>query len=86
MLFCVFLQSIKEFQPEEHLQILEEEAALGIKEDDKSLYVCEPFRGVVFSHLRKVCYPSTTSSCVLSFLQASLATPALCMCSVTYLQ
>ncbi|XP_064025913.1 DNA topoisomerase 2-binding protein 1 isoform X1 [Pogoniulus pusillus] len=52
--FCKALESIKEFQPEEHLQILEEEAALSIKEDDKSLYICDPFRGVVFSHLRKL--------------------------------
>lgn len=51
---CVSLQSIKEFQSEEHLQILEEETALNIKENDKSLYICDPFRGVVFEHLRKV--------------------------------
>ncbi|XP_054016896.1 DNA topoisomerase 2-binding protein 1 [Dryobates pubescens] len=52
--FFKALESIKEFQPEEHLQILEEAAALNIKEDDKSLYICDPFRGVVFSHLRKL--------------------------------
>lgn len=57
----VSLQSIKEFQPEEHLQVLEEEAALSIKENDKSLYICDPFRGVVFSHLKKVCYPPASS-------------------------
>ncbi|NWU92992.1 TOPB1 protein, partial [Upupa epops] len=52
--FSKALESIKEFQPEEHLQILEEEAALNIKENDKSLYVCDPFRGAVFDHLRKL--------------------------------
>uniref|UniRef100_A0A8C3Y459 DNA topoisomerase II binding protein 1 n=1 Tax=Catharus ustulatus TaxID=91951 RepID=A0A8C3Y459_CATUS len=30
-----------------------------IKENDKSLYICDPFRGVGFSHLRKVCNPAT---------------------------
>lgn len=54
----VSLQSIKEFQSEEHLQIIEEETALNIKENDKSLYICDPFRGVVFEHLKKVCYSS----------------------------
>ncbi|NXG70742.1 TOPB1 protein, partial [Baryphthengus martii] len=47
-------QSIKEFQPEEHLQVLEEAAALNIEENDKSLYVCDPFRGVVFNHLKEL--------------------------------
>lgn len=51
---CVSLQSVKEFQSEEHLQVLEEETALNIKENDKSLYICDPFRGVVFEHLKKV--------------------------------
>lgn len=64
----VFLQSIKEFQSEEHLQILEEEAALNITENDKSLYICDPFTGVVFNHLKKVRYTSTYASYILSFL------------------
>lgn len=53
------MQSIKEFQSEEHLQILEEETVLSIKENDKSLYICDPFQGVGFSHLKKVCHPAT---------------------------
>ncbi|XP_064907805.1 DNA topoisomerase 2-binding protein 1 isoform X2 [Columba livia] len=52
--FFKALESIKEFQSEEHLQILEEETALNIKENDKSLYICDPFRGVVFEHLKKL--------------------------------
>ncbi|NXF75346.1 TOPB1 protein, partial [Sclerurus mexicanus] len=52
--FSKALESIKEFQSEEHLQILEEEAVLNIKENDKSLYICDPFRGVGFSHLKKL--------------------------------
>ncbi|EMP31579.1 DNA topoisomerase 2-binding protein 1-A [Chelonia mydas] len=47
-------RSIKEFQSEEYLQILEEVPALNIKENDKSLYICDPFSGIVFSHLKKL--------------------------------
>uniref|UniRef100_A0A674K490 BRCT domain-containing protein n=1 Tax=Terrapene triunguis TaxID=2587831 RepID=A0A674K490_9SAUR len=54
LLFHVFLQSIKEFQSEEYLQILEEVPALNIKENDKSLYICDPFSGIAFSHLKKL--------------------------------
>ncbi|XP_043364842.1 DNA topoisomerase 2-binding protein 1 isoform X2 [Dermochelys coriacea] len=52
--FFKALESIKEFQSEEYLQILEEVPALNIKENDKSLYICDPFSGVVFSHLKKL--------------------------------
>ncbi|XP_071417341.1 DNA topoisomerase 2-binding protein 1 isoform X2 [Pithys albifrons albifrons] len=52
--FSKALVSIKEFQSEEHLQILEEETVLNIKENDKSLYICDPFRGMGFSHLKKL--------------------------------
>ncbi|XP_066206563.1 DNA topoisomerase 2-binding protein 1 isoform X1 [Saccopteryx leptura] len=48
------LESIKEFQSEEYLQIITEEEALKIKENDRSLYICDPFSGVVFDHLRKL--------------------------------
>ncbi|KAM7176693.1 DNA topoisomerase 2-binding protein 1 [Macrochelys suwanniensis] len=52
--FFKALESIKEFQSEEYLQILEEVPALNIKENDKSLYICDPFSGIVFSHLKKL--------------------------------
>uniref|UniRef100_A0A452S5G9 DNA topoisomerase 2-binding protein 1 n=1 Tax=Ursus americanus TaxID=9643 RepID=A0A452S5G9_URSAM len=53
---CFFkaLESIKEFQSEEYLQIITEEEALKIKENDKSLYICDPFSGIVFDHLKKL--------------------------------
>ncbi|VTJ75522.1 DNA topoisomerase 2-binding protein 1 isoform X1 [Marmota monax] len=53
---CFFkaLESIKEFQSEEYLQIITEEEALKIKENDRSLYICDPFSGAVFDHLRKL--------------------------------
>lgn len=50
-----FFQSIKEFQSEEYLQIITEEEALKIKENDRSLYICDPFSGDAFDHLKKVC-------------------------------
>ncbi|KAL7976778.1 hypothetical protein Chor_008727 [Crotalus horridus] len=50
---CI-LQSIKEFQSEECLQILDKEAALRIQENDKSLYICDQFSGIVFNHLQKL--------------------------------
>ncbi|MBZ3876315.1 DNA topoisomerase 2-binding protein 1 [Sciurus carolinensis] len=53
---CFFkaLESIKEFQSEEYLQIITEEEALKIKENDRSLYICDPFNGAVFDHLKKL--------------------------------
>uniref|UniRef100_A0A8C0HT85 DNA topoisomerase 2-binding protein 1 n=1 Tax=Balaenoptera musculus TaxID=9771 RepID=A0A8C0HT85_BALMU len=52
---CFFkaLESIKEFQSEEYLQIITEEEALKMKENDRSLYICDPFSGKVFDHLKK---------------------------------
>ncbi|KAM9187740.1 DNA topoisomerase 2-binding protein 1 [Dugong dugon] len=53
---CFFkaLESMKEFQSEEYLHIITEEEALKIKENDRSLYVCDPFSGIVFDHLKKL--------------------------------
>uniref|UniRef100_A0A1W7RFK4 Mutagen-sensitive 101 n=1 Tax=Agkistrodon contortrix contortrix TaxID=8713 RepID=A0A1W7RFK4_AGKCO len=51
--FLQALESIKEFQSEECLQILDKEAALRIQENDKSLYICDQFSGIVFNHLQK---------------------------------
>ncbi|XP_054984317.1 DNA topoisomerase 2-binding protein 1 isoform X1 [Sorex araneus] len=52
--FFKALESIKEFQTEEYLQIITEDEALKIKENDRSLYICDPFSGVVFDHLKKL--------------------------------
>ncbi|XP_073915497.1 DNA topoisomerase 2-binding protein 1 isoform X3 [Castor canadensis] len=52
--FLKALESIKEFQSEEYLQIITEEEALKIKENDRSLYICDPFSGTVFHHLKKL--------------------------------
>ncbi|XP_060154581.1 DNA topoisomerase 2-binding protein 1 isoform X2 [Globicephala melas] len=53
---CFFkaLESMKEFQSEEYLQIITEEEALKMKENDRSLYICDPFSGKVFDHLKKL--------------------------------
>ncbi|XP_077158778.1 DNA topoisomerase 2-binding protein 1 isoform X2 [Paroedura picta] len=52
--FLQALESIKEFQSDEYLQILEDEAALKIQESNKSLYICDQFSGIVFNHLQKL--------------------------------
>ncbi|KAM6223874.1 DNA topoisomerase 2-binding protein 1 [Rhynchocyon petersi] len=52
--FIKALESMKEFQSEEYLQIITEEEALKIKENDKSLFICDPFNGIVFDHLKKL--------------------------------
>ncbi|NXJ83930.1 TOPB1 protein, partial [Trogon melanurus] len=69
------LQSIKEFQSEKHLQILEEETALTIKENDKSLYICDPFRGVVFNHLKKLGCRIVGPQAVLYCMQSQRCVP-----------
>ncbi|XP_013158549.1 DNA topoisomerase 2-binding protein 1 isoform X1 [Falco peregrinus] len=73
--FFKALESIGEFQSEEHLQILEEEAALNIKQNDKSLYICDPFRGVVFSHLKKLGCRIVGPQVVLYCMQSQRCVP-----------
>ncbi|KFW85689.1 DNA topoisomerase 2-binding protein 1 [Manacus vitellinus] len=73
--FFKALESIKEFQSEEHLQILEEEAVLNIKENDKSLYICDPFRGVGFSHLKKLGCRIVGPQVVLYCMQSQRCVP-----------
>ncbi|XP_030302163.1 DNA topoisomerase 2-binding protein 1 [Calypte anna] len=73
--FSKALESIKEFQSEEHLQILEEAAALNIKENDKSLYICDPFQGVVFSHLKKLGCRIVGPQVVLYCMQSQQCVP-----------
>ncbi|XP_028612628.1 DNA topoisomerase 2-binding protein 1 [Grammomys surdaster] len=53
---CFFkaLESIKELQSEDYLQIITDEDALKIKENDKSLYICDRFSGTVFDHLKQL--------------------------------
>ncbi|NXN86326.1 TOPB1 protein, partial [Bombycilla garrulus] len=73
--FSKALESIKEFQSEEHLQILEEEAVLKIKENDKSLYICDPFGGVGFSHLKKLGCRIVGPQVVLFCMQSQRCVP-----------
>ncbi|NXX90266.1 TOPB1 protein, partial [Centropus bengalensis] len=73
--FLKALESIKEFQSEDHLQILEEEAALSVKENDKSLYICDPFRGAVFNHLKKLGCRIVGPQVVLYCMQSQRCVP-----------
>ncbi|XP_075443224.1 DNA topoisomerase 2-binding protein 1 isoform X3 [Ascaphus truei] len=47
-------EAIKEFQSDEYLQFIEEREALDLKEKDKSLYICDPFSGAAFNHLKQL--------------------------------
>ncbi|XP_072507457.1 DNA topoisomerase 2-binding protein 1-like isoform X2 [Notamacropus eugenii] len=53
-LFFAVFGYMKEYLSEEYLQVLAEEQALNIKENDKSIYICEPFSGMAFDHLQKL--------------------------------
>ncbi|XP_021386928.2 DNA topoisomerase 2-binding protein 1 [Lonchura striata] len=73
--FSKALEAIKEFQSEEHLQILEEETVLNIKENDKSLYICDPFSGMGFSHLKKLGCRIVGPQVVLYCMQSQRCVP-----------
>ncbi|XP_063778445.1 DNA topoisomerase 2-binding protein 1 [Pseudophryne corroboree] len=47
-------EDIKAFQSDEYLHKIEEKEALSLKEKDKSLYICDPFSGAPFNHLKKL--------------------------------
>nr|AAP03894.2 Xmus101 [Xenopus laevis] len=47
-------EAMKQIQSDESLQLTEEREALLLKEKDKSLYICDPFSGAAFSHLKKL--------------------------------
>ncbi|XP_075683232.1 DNA topoisomerase 2-binding protein 1 [Rhinoderma darwinii] len=47
-------EEIKAFQSDEYLHLIDEKEALNVKEKDKSLYICDPFSGAAFNHLKKL--------------------------------
>ncbi|XP_073534197.1 DNA topoisomerase 2-binding protein 1 [Phyllobates terribilis] len=47
-------EEIKAFQSDEYLHLIDEKEALSVKEKDKSLYICDPFSGAAFNHLKKL--------------------------------
>lgn len=52
--FFKAFESMKEFQSEEYIQIITEDEALKIKQNDQTLYICDTFNGAVFDHLKKL--------------------------------
>lgn len=52
--FTKAFQAIKEFQSEEFLQIVNEDETFSLKIKDNSLYVCDPFEGAAYDHLKKL--------------------------------
>uniref|UniRef100_A0A8V5FMI4 Uncharacterized protein n=1 Tax=Melopsittacus undulatus TaxID=13146 RepID=A0A8V5FMI4_MELUD len=73
--FYKALESMKEFQSEEHLQILDEGTACNIRENDKSLYICDPFTGVAFNHLKQLGCRIVGPQVVLYCIQAQRCVP-----------
>ncbi|XP_078282739.1 DNA topoisomerase 2-binding protein 1 isoform X2 [Rhinoraja longicauda] len=51
--FTKAFQAIKEFQSEEFLQIVDEDETFSLKIKDNSLYICDPFEGAAYDHLKK---------------------------------
>ncbi|XP_069814444.1 DNA topoisomerase 2-binding protein 1 isoform X2 [Dendropsophus ebraccatus] len=47
-------EEIKAFQSNEYLHMIDDKEALALKEKDKSLYICDPFSGPAFNHLKKL--------------------------------
>ncbi|KAM4028939.1 DNA topoisomerase 2-binding protein 1 isoform 4-T4 [Anomaloglossus baeobatrachus] len=47
-------EEIQAFQSDEYLHLIDEKEALSLKEKDKSLYICDPFSGAAFNHLKKL--------------------------------
>uniref|UniRef100_UPI00398E5BD6 DNA topoisomerase 2-binding protein 1 n=1 Tax=Pristiophorus japonicus TaxID=55135 RepID=UPI00398E5BD6 len=52
--FTKAYEAIKEFKSEEFLQTVHEDEACSLKVKDNSLYICDPFEGVAYSHLTKL--------------------------------
>ncbi|KAM3928055.1 DNA topoisomerase 2-binding protein 1 [Leptodactylus fuscus] len=52
--FCEAHEEIKAFQSDEYLHLIDEKEALSVKQKDKSLYICDPFSGPAFNHLKKL--------------------------------
>ncbi|XP_069504813.1 DNA topoisomerase 2-binding protein 1 isoform X2 [Ambystoma mexicanum] len=52
--FLKAYEAIKEFQSDEFLQTIEEDDALSLIDKDKSLYICDPFSGNAFAHLKQL--------------------------------
>ncbi|XP_067856042.1 DNA topoisomerase 2-binding protein 1 [Heptranchias perlo] len=52
--FTKAYQAIKEFKSEEFLQTVHEDETFSLKVKDSSLYICDPFEGEAYSHLKKL--------------------------------
>ncbi|XP_048367184.1 DNA topoisomerase 2-binding protein 1 isoform X2 [Sphaerodactylus townsendi] len=73
--FLQALELLKEFKSDECLQILEKDAALKIQENDKSLYICDQFSGIVFNHLQKLGCRIVGPQVVIYCMQNQLCVP-----------
>ncbi|XP_066543880.1 DNA topoisomerase 2-binding protein 1 isoform X2 [Amia ocellicauda] len=68
-------EAIKELQSEKYLQTIEEEEALLLKHNDKSLYIFDHFSGPAFSHFKKLGCRIVSPLVVLFSLQHQRCVP-----------
>ncbi|XP_048380189.1 DNA topoisomerase 2-binding protein 1 isoform X2 [Stegostoma tigrinum] len=52
--FTKAYKAIKEFKSEDFLQIVHEDEVFNLKVKDSSLYICDPFEGDAYNHLKKL--------------------------------
>lgn len=60
MWVCSCLQAIVELQSEKYVHIIDEEEALQLNNNDKSLFVFSDFTSTAFERCREVCVTSCT--------------------------
>ncbi|XP_043575384.1 DNA topoisomerase 2-binding protein 1 [Chiloscyllium plagiosum] len=52
--FTKAYKAIKEFKSEDFLQMIHEDEVFNLKVKDSSLYICDPFEGDAYNHLKKL--------------------------------
>ncbi|XP_067910854.1 DNA topoisomerase 2-binding protein 1 [Heterodontus francisci] len=52
--FTKAYKAVKEFKSEEFLQTVHEDEVFSLKVKDSSLYICDPFEGDAYNHLKKL--------------------------------
>uniref|UniRef100_A0A8C4RPF1 DNA topoisomerase II binding protein 1 n=2 Tax=Erpetoichthys calabaricus TaxID=27687 RepID=A0A8C4RPF1_ERPCA len=75
MFIITFTYAIRELQSEECLQKMDEDEALNLKQNDKSLYIFESFGGPAFNHLVKIGCRIVSPLVVLFCLQHQRCVP-----------
>lgn len=64
MSVCLCSQAIVELQSEKYVHIIDEEEALQLNSNDKSLFVFSDFTSAAFEHCREVCVTVSHLACI----------------------